>query len=147
MSIFFLKRKKSITLNMRRRGWRKKRIDDKVYTYFVLRILTHVFFWKNKTWCVITLITWKKPLFHSVFFYSFSQTKNEEQSYSEVLPLTTDTSSITTTTTTTNKKRKNKQLTDEQRLLTDMSDERLQVYGLNPKRFRNFVRFNKEKKN
>ncbi len=61
--------------------------------------------------------------------------------------MTTDTSSITTTTTTTNKKRKNKQLTDEQRLLTDMSDERLQVYGLNPKRFRNFVRFNKEKKN
>ncbi len=49
-------------------------------------------------------------------------------------------------TITTNKKRKNKQLTDDQRLLTDISDERLQVYGLNPKRFRNFVRFNKEKK-
>ncbi|CAF1354015.1 unnamed protein product, partial [Rotaria sordida] len=51
-----------------------------------------------------------------------------------------------TTLTTTKKKRKKKHLSDEQRLLTDMSDERLQVYGLNPKRFRNFVRFNKDKK-
>ncbi|CAF1591100.1 unnamed protein product [Rotaria magnacalcarata] len=50
------------------------------------------------------------------------------------------------TLTTKNKKRKKKHLSDEQRVLTDMSDERLQVYGLNPKRFRNFVRFNKDKK-
>jgi hypothetical protein len=71
-----------------------------------------------------------------VFFLSFSEPKNEEKSNSEVSP----------STITTNKKRKNKQLTDDQRLLTDISDERLQVYGLNPKRFRNFVRFNKEKK-
>ncbi|CAF5222422.1 unnamed protein product [Rotaria magnacalcarata] len=48
--------------------------------------------------------------------------------------------------TTKNKKRKKKHLSNEQRVLTDMSDERLQVYGLNPKRFRNFVRFNKDKK-
>jgi len=55
-------------------------------------------------------------------------------------------SSSSTTTITKNKKRQKKHLSDEQRLLTDMSDERLQVYGLNPKRFRNFVRFNKDKK-
>ena len=38
-----------------------------------------------------------------------------------------------------------KKLSGDQRMLTDMSDERLQVYGLNPKRFRNYVRFNKNK--
>ena len=53
---------------------------------------------------------------------------------------------LPSTTTTKNKKQKKKQLTDDQRILTDMSDERLKVYGLNPKRFRNFVRFNKDKK-
>jgi hypothetical protein len=73
----------------------------------------------------------------------FSQPKNEEQSNSEILPST----GVTSLSTTTKKKRKNKHLSDEQRVLTDMSDERLQVYGLNPKRFRNFVRFNKDKKN
>lgn len=50
-----------------------------------------------------------------------------------------------TTSTSKNKKRKRKHLSDEQKILNDMSDERLQVYGLNPKRFRNFVRFNKNK--
>jgi len=78
-------------------------------------------------------------LFYLVFsFFLFSQFTNEQQSNSEVLPSTDN--------TTKNKKRKKKHLSDEQRLLTDMSDERLQVYGLNPKRFRNFVRFNKDKK-
>ncbi len=72
----------------------------------------------------------------------FSQPKNEEESKSEVIPST----EATSLSTTTKKKRKNKHLSDEQRVLTDMSDERLQVYGLNPKRFRNFVRFNKDKK-
>ncbi|CAF4994338.1 unnamed protein product, partial [Rotaria sp. Silwood1] len=51
-----------------------------------------------------------------------------------------------TLSSTKNKKRKKKHLSNEQRLLTNMSDERLEVYGLNPKRFRNFVRFNKNKK-
>ncbi len=83
---------------------------------------------------------WKLLFFYpfcsiEFFLFLFSQSTNEQQqSNSEVLP------------TTTNKKRKKKHLSDEQRLLTDMSDERLQVYGLNPKRFRNFVRFNKDKK-
>lgn len=69
----------------------------------------------------------------------FSQPTNDEQSNAEIVPPTEN--------PTTTKKRKKKHLSDEQQLLTDMSDERLQVYGLNPKRFRNFVRYNKEKKN
>lgn len=73
------------------------------------------------------------------FLFRFSQPTTEEQLNSESVD------DKPTTTTKANKKRKNKNLSDNQRLLTDMSDERLQVYGLNPKRFRNFVRFNKDK--
>ena len=76
-------------------------------------------------------------LFHHYSFL-FSPSTNNEQSNTEVIPPTENPSKT--------KKRKTKHLSNEQQLLTDMSDERLQVYGLNPKRFRNFVRFNKEKK-
>jgi hypothetical protein len=82
-------------------------------------------------------------------YFSFSQSTTEQPSTSDVLPSTQNASlsSSSIATTKTNKKRKKKHLSDDQRLLTDMSDERLQVYGLNPKRFRNFVCFNKDKKN
>jgi len=76
-------------------------------------------------------------------FFSFSHSTTDQPSNSEVLLPSTENTSLSTIK---NKKRKKKNLSDEQRLLTDMSDERLQVYGLNPKRFRNFVRFNKDKK-
>ncbi|CAF4203855.1 unnamed protein product [Rotaria sp. Silwood2] len=78
-------------------------------------------------------------------YFVITQRANEEKSKSDPLLCAEDTSSQTPLATT-NKKRKKKHLSNEQRLLTDMSDERLQVYGLNPKRFRNFVRFNKDKK-
>jgi hypothetical protein len=62
------------------------------------------------------------------------------------------TSSLADTTVSTveiplkkKKKHMKSHLSNEQRLLTDMSDERLQNYGLNPTRFKNFVRFNKDK--
>lgn len=82
-------------------------------------------------------------LFH--FCFSFSQQPKEKQSNTDVLPLTQEDN--TSLPSSSIKKQKKKHLSEEQRLLTDMSDERLQVYGLNPKRFRNFVRFNKDKKN
>lgn len=87
--------------------------------------------------------------FISFSFPSFySPSTNEEKINPEASLNHKDLSSpsSTPTATTKNKKRKKKHLSDEQRVLTDMSDERLQVYGLNPKRFRNFVRFNKDKK-
>lgn len=80
----------------------------------------------------------RSVLFHHDLLL-FSPLINNEQSNSEIAPPVDNPSK-------TSKKRKKKHLSDEQQLLTDMSDERLQVYGLNPKRFRNFVRFNKDKK-
>jgi hypothetical protein len=89
-------------------------------------------------------ITFFFPVCYIIFSFSESTTE-QQKSKSDVLPSTQNISS--SSSTETNKKRKKKHLSNDQRLLTDMSDERLQVYGLNPKRFRNFVRFNKDKKN
>ncbi|UJR32030.1 hypothetical protein I4U23_019498 [Adineta vaga] len=82
-----------------------------------------------------------------------SHLSKERQQNSNVSPSEEKTSlpssnvTTVTTTTTKKKKRKEKHLSDDQRLLTDMSDDRLQSYGLNPKRFKNFVLFNKDKNN
>ena len=89
---------------------------------------------------LLYLTKWKT----NVIFFSFRS--SSEVTHNEEVTTTTSSSAETTT----KKKRKHKQqqqLSDDQRLLTDMSDERLQGYGLNPKRFRNFVRFNKDNKN
>ncbi|CAF1028019.1 unnamed protein product [Adineta steineri] len=78
-----------------------------------------------------------------------SQIPKEQTSNSDVVPSTQNTSTSSSSsivTTTKNKKHKKKHLSDDQRMLTDMPDERLAAYGLNPKNFRNFVVFNKDKK-
>ena len=91
------------------------------FSYFIGRSRFHVFD--------------EKPY----FYYYFSVNHSNIGETSETINKSNETKEPT------KKKHKMKHLSEEQRLLTDMPDERLQMYGLNPNRFKKFVRFNKDK--
>ncbi|CAF0761061.1 unnamed protein product [Didymodactylos carnosus] len=83
-----------------------------------------------------TTTTKKKKRKHKKTLESVSEEKQQEST-----PISVTTSTTAKRNNNKNSKKKFKTESSEQQILSTMTDDRLEAYGLNPKRFRKFLRF------